>query len=117
MNNPPPLPPEQSSPRENMNLSEDARELLGVGKDDWWCYIGWALLAISCFLQHPVAVISLFVVSCVFVGIFLAKSYPRYLKTNTLSPGVRIYYLLGNVFVIALQIVAMSVKSWFLFMH
>jgi hypothetical protein len=117
MNNSPPLPPEQSCPRESIKLSEDARELLGVGKDDWWCYIGWVLLAISCFLQHPVAVILLFVVSCVFVGIFLGKSYPRYLKTNTLSHAVRIYCLFGNIFVIALQIVVMSVKSWFLFIN
>lgn len=98
-----------------MKLSEDARELLGVGKDDWWCYIGWALLTVSCFLRHHVSVIALFVVSCVFVGIFLVKSYPRYLKTDSLSPGVRIYCLFGNVFVIALQIATISVKSWFLF--
>lgn len=115
MKTPPPLPPTQTHSGESAPLSQDARELLGIGKDDWWCYLGWVPLAVACFLDHPGAVLSLMFLSCAFVGIFLAKSYPRYLRTNELSPGVRIYCLLGNAFVIGLQVVTISVKGWFLF--
>jgi hypothetical protein len=115
MKTPPPLPPTQTPSGESAPLSQDARELLGIGKDDWWCYLGWVPLAVACFLDHQVTVLSLMFLSCAFVGIFLAKSYPRYLRTNELSPGVRIYCLMGNVFVIGLQVVTISVKAWFLF--
>ena len=114
MTQPPPLPPANESPGKGGGLSEDARELLGMGKDDWWCYVGWVPLAAGCFLRNPWAVLALFAVSCVFVGIYLARSYPRFYRGEGLSPGVRIYCLLANVFVIALQVVVIAVKCWFL---
>lgn len=112
MSTPPPLPTRKREPGKSSALSEDARELLGIGKDDWWCYAGWIFLAAGCFLDNSIAILALFLVSCVFVGIFLMESYPRYVKSKQLSPWVRTLCILGNVFVIALQGVTIAIKCW-----
>ena len=66
-------------------LDENVKEFLGIAKDDFWYYPGLVLLVIGCFLPSAPLVLALFAGSTVFLLIFLAKSFPKYIQSSQLS--------------------------------
>jgi hypothetical protein len=102
----------ETTEADNSQPIDDRRELLGAGKDDWWCYIGLILLMGGYSLDHSIVVIPLLTASSILVGIFLIRSYPRYLRGINLSPRVRIFCLVGNALIIAMQVITVSLKAW-----
>lgn len=91
-------------------LNADQREVLGLAREDLWYYAAFPLLIAGCFFSSEIAVAGLFGVSTVLVGIYLWKSFPKYISGQELSRGVRIYGFLGNVFIVCLQIAVIGLK-------
>lgn len=98
---------------ERSKLSEDAKEFLGISKEDFWYYPGLVLLVAGCFLSNVWIVGAIFLTSTVFVLVFLVKSFPKYVRSKELAAGTRAYGLLGNIALIVIQIGVILVKLWF----
>ena len=90
--------------RERSQLSDDAKEFLGISREDFWYYPGLVLLVGGCFLSNVWIVGAMFLASTVFLVVFLAKSFPKYLRSKQLGAGTRVYGLLGNIALIVIQI-------------
>ena len=70
--------------RRSYRLKEDTKEVLGIGKDDFWYYPGLVAGIASFWAARPMVVATLLLLSTGFLVVFLAKSTPRYLA----SPAV-----------------------------
>ena len=68
----------------------------------------------ACFFSSVPLVFILFAISTVFLLIFLAKSFPKYIHSSELAPFTKVFGFLGNLALIALQMVVVVAKSWFL---
>ena len=91
-------------------MNENVKELLGVGRHDFWYYPGFALALGSFWVSSPVTVVMLLVLSTAFVMVFLLKSTPRYLKPGELHTGTRVFGMVGNVVLVVLQIVMVGFR-------
>lgn len=110
----PKKPDDGATPSRLPKLDENTKEFLGIAKDDFWYYPGLVPLVVACFLSSSTLVLVLFAISTVFLLIFLAKSFPKYIKSSQLATVTKVYGLLGNLALIVLQIVVVGTKSWFL---
>jgi hypothetical protein len=91
-------------------MNEDTKEFLGFGKHDFWCYPGLAMAIASFWISTAPVVLLLLAASTLFLGIFLVKSTPRYLRSPELKAATRTFGLVGNVALVLFQIVIVGVR-------
>ncbi|KYG08940.1 hypothetical protein BE21_20725 [Sorangium cellulosum] len=85
-------------------MDENVKEFLGIGKHDFWYYPGLAMAIGSFWVSSPAAVVALLVISTGLLVVFLVKSTPRYLGSRELHRGTRVFGLVGNIFLVLMQI-------------
>jgi uncharacterized membrane protein len=85
-------------------MNEDAKEFLGIGKHDVWYYPGLVMALASFWISNALAVAVLLVASTGLLFVFLVKATPRYVNSHELKTGTRIFGIVGNVVLVALQI-------------
>lgn len=93
-------------------MKEDTRELLGIGRDDYWYYLGIAVGVASFWVSRPLAFTALLLLSTGLVLVFLVKSTPRYLESKELSQGTRVFGLIGNAGLVILQTALIGFRLW-----
>ena len=91
-------------------MNEDAKEFLGIGKDDFWYYPGLATAIASFWVSTPATVWTLLLLSTGFLVVFLIKSTPRYLKSPDLKQGTRAFGIVGNILLVVFQIAMVGVR-------
>ncbi|MGK3961090.1 hypothetical protein WMF38_49565 [Sorangium sp. So ce118] len=91
-------------------VKEDIKEFMGVGKHDFWYYPGLAMAIASFWISNVPAVLLLLAASTLFLGVFLVKSTPRYLRSSELKGVTRAFGLVGNVALVLLQIGIVGVR-------
>lgn len=105
---------EHERPARPPKLDANTKEFLGIAKDDFWYYPGFVLLVVACFFTNVLLVLVLFAISTAFLLIFLVKSFPKYIHSHDLAAFTKVFGIIGNLALIALQIVVVVAKSWVL---
>ena len=91
-------------------MNKDTKEFLGLGKHDFWYYPGLAMAIASFWISRAPAVLLLLAASTFFLGVFLMKSTPRFLRSPELKRSTRAFGLVGNVALVLLQIGIVGVR-------
>jgi hypothetical protein len=76
----------------------NTRELIGLGKDDHWGYVAFALVLVAFFVRSASLVALLTVLASGFLGLYLVRSTRRLLTSTELSRLVkRVGFLINLV--------------------
>jgi hypothetical protein len=67
----------------------NTRELLGLGKDDHWGYVAFALVLVAFLVRSAPLVTLLILLGSAFFGLYLVRSTRRLLTSTELSRLVR----------------------------
>ena len=88
----------------------NTRELLGLGKDDHWGYVAFALVLVAFLVRNVPLVALLIVLGSGFLGLYLVRSTRRLLNSTELSRLVkRVGFVVNLVGVLAFL--------WLVFKH
>jgi hypothetical protein len=88
----------------------NTRELLGLGKDDHWGYVAFALVLAAFLVSSAPLVALLIVLGSGFLGLYLVRSTRRLLTSTELSRLVKRVGLVVNV-------VGVLAFFWLVFKH
>jgi hypothetical protein len=88
----------------------NTRELFGLGKDDHWGYVAFALILVAFLVRSAPIVVLLIVLGTGFLGLYLVRSTRRLLTSTELSRLVKRVGILVNL-------VGLLVFFWLVLKH